>query len=195
MSQCASCYLVHTYRCGELHGRAVYVWWGHRNQIAAPSNILKPDSVLMCNVHCSCVHLHYKCSVISLRVKRMLKKSVKYRYVFRLTLRAFVIIIIIIIRTLHVSIKPIIIRCLFIQRLQIQGKSAKFCDISDIYTFYIVCDISQNFALLPRIWSFCINKPPLMIGWIETCSVWDNDDKYRVCQTEYVVLFYTQRDG
>jgi hypothetical protein len=28
-----------------------------------------------------------------------------------------------------------------------------------------------------------------MIDLIERCSVWKNDNKFRLCQTEYVVLF------
>jgi hypothetical protein len=28
-----------------------------------------------------------------------------------------------------------------------------------------------------------------MSGMIETCSAWKNNDKWRLCQTEYVVLF------
>jgi hypothetical protein len=51
------------------------------------------------------------------------------------------------------------------------------------------CETSQNFAILPWILIFCIYKHLTMIGLIETCSVWDNNNKYRLCQTEYTVLF------
>ena len=57
------------------------------------------------------------------------------------------------------------------------------------FIFYIICEILQNFTFLPWVLSFYANENLIMIRLIETRSVWDNNNKYRLCQTEYVVLF------
>ena len=53
----------------------------------------------------------------------------------------------------------------------------------------MICEISQNFTFLPSILSFCINKHLLMISLMEECSVEKNNNEYKLCQTEYTVLF------
>jgi hypothetical protein len=95
-------------------------------------------------------------------------------------------------QTLHVSIKPISIRCLFVQKLKTQSKNlnsamshkwyktCKFklqstCNLSGViyisHVLYHLWDLAK-FTFLPWVLSFCINTHLMLIGLIETSSVW-----------------------
>jgi hypothetical protein len=57
-----------------------------------------------------------------------------------------------------------------------------------IYILYYLWDLTKIY-IFTLSFKFFINKHVKMICLIETCSVWDNNNKYSICQMEYVVLF------
>jgi hypothetical protein len=50
-------------------------------------------------------------------------------------------------------------------------------------------DLAKSFTFWTRVLSFSINKHLVMLGLIEICGAWESSNKYRVCQTECIVLF------
>jgi hypothetical protein len=52
---------------------------------------------------------------------------------------------------------------------------AHLWDLEKFYIFTLSCKFLYKYLM--------------MISLMETCSVWKNNNKYGLCQTEYVILF------
>lgn len=59
--------------------------------------------------------------------------------------------------------------------------------LRDVAKFYKI--LQKNFTFLPWVLSFSTSEHPMTIELIKTCSVLKNNNKYRFCQKEDIVLF------